>query len=239
MDLYEASGRLGGQLTAASVPQFKWPLKRYLDWLIIQTEKRDNIRILLNTPASPALIREKEYDACIAALGAVPKSSALPGADGKNVITAVEALLDGSRVKGKVVVIGGGETGVETAVHLGRTGHRTTILARRRALAESTMVPHVGTVIMHAVESTDGLDYFTGVSVVGIEENGVRYRHADGSECFAEADTVVLASGSSPLQDESMAYYGIVPETWVIGDCTEPSNLMFANRMAYAAANNI
>lgn len=237
--LYEASGRLGGQLIAASVPAFKWPLKRYLDWLIKQTEKRENIRILINTPASPERIRDEEYDACIAAVGATAMRPSIPGADGANVLTAVEALLDSSRVKGKVVVVGGGETGVETATHLGRIGHRTTILARRPELAANIMVPHIGTVVMEAVETTDGLDWFTGVSVTEIRPDGVAYKDSQDNELFAAADTVVLASGAQARQDEGMAYYGIVPETWVIGDCTEPSSLMFANRMAYAAANNI
>ncbi len=239
VDLYEATDRLGGQLIAATVPQFKWPLKRYLDWLIAQTEKRENIRILKNSPASPELIREKEYDACIAAVGAVPKDSGISGADLPHVITAVEALLNEEKVRGKVVVIGGGETGVETATHLGRCGHRTTILSRRPVLASNIMVPHVGTIVMAAVENTEGLDYQTGVSINEIRTDGVSYRNADGEEDFIVADTVVMASGARPLQDEGMAYYGIVPETWVIGDCTEPGNIMFANRMAYAAANNI
>ena len=237
--LYEASDHLGGQLVAASTPDFKWPLKRYLNWLIAQTQKRKNIKILFNTPATPELIRDMGYDACIAAVGAAPAVPPIPGYDGSNVVTAIEALCEPEKVKGKTVVIGGGEVGVETAIHLGRTGHRTTILEMLPELAKEVMVPHIGTVILHNVETTPELDYFVEATVTKITDRGVAYTDKDGNEQFVEADTVVMAIGSKARQDEGMAYYGIVPETWVIGDCTKPGNIMFANRMAYAAANNI
>ena len=237
--LYEASGRLGGQLIPASVPEFKWPVKRYLDWLLKQVAKRENIRVLLNTPATPDTIRDAEYDACIAAIGAVPAESKIPGSGGENVLTAVYALENPDRVKGDVAVIGGGETSVETAVYLGRLGHKVTILARRPEIAQEIMVPHIGEVVVDAMDATPGLERMPGVSVTNIAPDGVTYKDAQGEERFLPADTVVLASGVRPLKDESMGYYGIVPETWVIGDCTGAGNLMFVNRAAYAAANNI
>lgn len=238
--LYEASDHLGGQLIPASTPEFKWPVKRYLEWLLKQVEKRPNIHILLNTPATPDTIRDGEYDACIAALGAVPAPSNIPGSDGPNVLTAVDAINDISRVKGSVAVIGGGETSVEASIYIGRHGHKVTILARRPEIAAEIMVPHIGEVVVEAMDTTEGLERLTSVSATKIDLQGVTYRDAAGQEHFLAADTVILASGVKALQDESMGFYGAVPETWVIGDCTGcAGNLMFVNRAAYAAANNI
>ncbi len=237
--LYEASNKLGGQFIAASVPAFKWPQKRYLDWLIAQVQKRENVRILLNTPATPQMIQDEEFDACVAAVGAIPAMPPIPGIESANVLSAVDALNQPKRVGHQVVVIGGGEVGIETAIHLGRCGHPTTVLEMQDGIAKEVMVPHVGTVILDNVAATPDLECRTSVTVTGITPEGVTYTEQDGESRFVPADTVVVAVGSKALQDEGMAYYGIVPETWVIGDCTHPSSIMFANRAAYAAAQNI
>ncbi len=236
--LYERTSQLGGALTAASQPAFKWPVKRYLEWLIRQVEK-SGAEILLNTEASPELLQAQGFDAVIAAVGGKPVIPPIPGVDGANVLFAADALNRPELVQGRVAVIGGGGIGTETAIHFAQNGHPTVILEMRDGLAEEDMIPHVGTVLLRQVACTENLKAYTGVQVTSILADGVRYTAPDGAAQTISCDTVILAVGTAPRLDEGMAYWGILPESFVIGDCTKPGNLAFANRAAFAAANNI
>ena len=56
--LYEKADRLGGQLRAASVPDYKWPLGAYVDYLVRELEKTDVI-IRTGTEATAEPLRER------------------------------------------------------------------------------------------------------------------------------------------------------------------------------------
>ncbi len=238
VELFEQSETLGGALIAASQPSFKWPVKRYLDWLIAQVNKSGAI-LHLGTKATPELLQQQEFDAVIAAVGGQSVVPPIPGADGSNVIPAPDALNHPERIQGSVVVIGGGGIGTEAAIHFARNGHPTTILEMQDGLAKEDMVPHVGSVILSQVEQTENLSALTSVCVTEILPNAVCYTDADGVSHKIPCETVILAAGTKPRLDEGMAYWGILPESFVIGDCTKAGNLAFANRAAFAAANQI
>ena len=69
--LYEKSDRLGGQLLHSDVFSFKWPMKRYKDWLIRQVGKY-GIDVRMNTAPTRDELIAGGYDAMIVALGAKP-----------------------------------------------------------------------------------------------------------------------------------------------------------------------
>lgn len=71
MVLYEKSDRLGGQLLHSDVFSFKWPMKRYKDWLIRQVGKY-GIDVRMNTAPTRDELIAGGYDAMIVALGAKP-----------------------------------------------------------------------------------------------------------------------------------------------------------------------
>ncbi len=127
--LYEASDSLGGQLKFARYPAFKWPLANYCSWLV-RTVSECGARILLNTAATPQLLASRGYDAIIAALGSGAASIDVPGADGENVWTVDRVYGHEAELGKRVVVVGGGESGRETALYLAECGHDVTMLTR-------------------------------------------------------------------------------------------------------------
>ena len=78
--IFEASDALGGQIKMAKYPEFKWELLRYLEFLKAQIQKR-GIEVRFNTRATPETIEQENFDAVVAAVGAVPKKPAIPGAE--------------------------------------------------------------------------------------------------------------------------------------------------------------
>ena len=128
--LFEASDSLGGQLKAACVPDFKWPLKDYRDYLIGKVSAC-GAEVKLNTAATPELLKQGQYDAVICALGSDGKTIPVPGAD-KGVYLAEDIFGSEAQLGKKVVVIGGQDTGRDAALYLAQAGHEVVWVTRHQ-----------------------------------------------------------------------------------------------------------
>lgn len=131
--LFERRAALGGQLKFADFYPEKWPVRDYRDFEIRQLEK-SGVEIRLNHEATPEEIRAEGFDAVICALGSVPNLPPIPGADAPFVWQAEDVYGHEQELGPRVVVIGGGTTGRETAVHLAKCGHKTTLVARKQVV---------------------------------------------------------------------------------------------------------
>ena len=152
--LFEKSDRLGGQMNIAGMPDFKWNLHDYCRWMIRQVEK-SACQVRLNTEATPELIREGQYDAVILALGSEPRSIPVPGADSPGVFLLDDAFQREKELGRRVVVVGGGASGKETALYLARTGHDVTLITRHQAVFPENN--HCIYAVQHAYESQENL----------------------------------------------------------------------------------
>lgn len=131
--LFEKSDALGGQAKFAGYPDFKWNLRDYLNWMIRQVEKC-GCEIRLSVEATPELIKEGGYDAIICALGSKPKNVPVKGADESEVWMIDDVFGREAELGEKVVVVGGGSSGAETALYLAQAGHKVTLLTRKQEI---------------------------------------------------------------------------------------------------------
>jgi len=237
--LYEKEGVLGGLLMHADYSPFKWALRRYKDYLVRQVEKA-GIEVRLGTAATPELIRAKGYDAVVAAVGSEPNIPRIPGADGGNVYNVVDVYSKEKELGRDVVVIGGGEYGVETGMFLARLGHRTTMLTSGKELLPLKRV-HYEEIMIDVYEHMDDFSYVLEAIPTRISNGKVFYRDAGGSEKSVRADSVVLYAGLKAKQDEALSFYGAARNAFfVIGDCTgECGDVQKAIRNAYFTASQI
>lgn len=127
--LIDRQTELGGTLNLAKKP----PLKERMQWVGDYYEnafKAKNINTMLHTTATKELIEKINSDAVIFACGStsiVPK--AIPGVSLPHVFTVEEILSDQREIAGKkVVVIGAGLTGLETAEYLAAKQKEVTIV---------------------------------------------------------------------------------------------------------------
>lgn len=129
VELYEKADALGGQVKFARHCDFKWNLRDYLDWMIRQVEK-SSVQVFLGTEAKPEMLKVRNYDAIICALGSAPKILSIPGA-GENFVWTVDRVFGHEAELGRrVVVVGGSHSGCETALYLAKNGHQVTLLTR-------------------------------------------------------------------------------------------------------------
>ncbi len=235
--IYEAEAELGGAIKHADYVPFKWTLRDYKDHLIRQVAKR-GITVYLNTRATPELLGD-QYDTVIAAIGAHPIIPNIPGVDGENVTVATDAIIHKEKLGHNVVIIGGGEVGVETGMFLAQTGHEVTVIEMRDELAADSTVMHYRSMFQAAWEAIPNFHYILRATAKAITADHVIYTDRDGVDHDIPADSVVLSVGMRSKTEEALSFYGTGRVFWMVGDCKKPGTIQTTNRMAYGAAMNI
>jgi pyruvate/2-oxoglutarate dehydrogenase complex dihydrolipoamide dehydrogenase (E3) component len=219
--LWEEGERLGGTLLTASVPPHKSELSQLAHHLSRQVEK-SGIQVELNKIASVTAVEEMKPEAVIIATGASPIIPEIPGVKGRNVITAVEVLQMQPEVGQKVVVIGGGMVGCETAEFLASKGKKVTIIEMLDRIGID-IGPTTRWVILRRLRDA-GVAMETKLKAEEITDEGV-IASRDGATIFLPADTVVLAVGMKPNKELAQALKEKVENLYVIGDCHEPRRI--------------
>ncbi len=130
--LFEKTGRIGGQLYYASIPDFKLDFQDYLRYLE-NSVKQSTVVLKLNTTADAPLLREGGFDEIIVATGAVPVVPHVTSSK-EDVLNALDVLDKKVEVGSSIIVCGGGLVGCEVALELAEQGKKVTmtILLDRR-----------------------------------------------------------------------------------------------------------
>lgn len=222
--LLEKNDRLGGNLILASEAPFKADMKRYLNWLIHQTEQAPNVTIKLNTEATPEVIQAERPDALIVAVGADPVIPELPGAE--KALWVGEVHLGEVLAGDTVVVAGGGLTGCEAALHLAEQGKKVTVidmLDHMQLAADAPILLKFG--LMELLEK-HGVNFVTEVKLEEITGKGALVtENKTGKRFEIPADTVVLSLGFAPRTTVADALLNLAPDVYVIGDARNAKNL--------------
>lgn len=233
--LFEASGSLGGELRHSDYCSFKWPLRQFKDYLITQLYKQ-GVEVRLNTRADRDLLARGGFEAVLVAVGASPKKPPIPGIDLPLVRPASGVFGHEDELDQNVVIIGGGEIGVETGMHLAEKGHQVTVLEMLPRLANEAPEAHYRSMLENYYRNLPGFHGICGVTVTAIEPDGVCYRDKACVEHKISCGTVLYSVGTKENFDEAMGLYGAVANTRMIGDCEKAGNVQKAVRSGYAGA---
>ncbi|HBE76799.1 MAG TPA: NADH:flavin oxidoreductase [Firmicutes bacterium] len=191
--LYEKSSVLGGQFRLAAVPPDKGDLAAFINWQENQLRKL-NVAISLNTAGTPEILTKEKPDVVILATGAVPITPKIPGADLPNVVQANDVLSGKVFLGRKIVVIGGGQVGSETADYLAILGKSVTIVEMLDDIAlADALAPRI--FLLKALEDKK-VNILTKTTVKEIKDGAVIVD--DGSITEIKADNIVMALGSKP-----------------------------------------
>ena len=228
VDLYEATDKLGGAFIAASSMSFKVEDKKLIAWYIREC-KKSGVVFHMNTPVTPELLATLEFDDVIVATGAAPRTlSNLPGIENVEIINATDALLGKKDVGEKVVVIGGGLTGIEMTYDMVLSGKKVEVLEMKDSILGMDVVCAANGQMLKQIIKYYQIPVHTSASVIRFEEGKVIYRVNDEEKCI-ECDSIIASIGYLPntdLYDSIKEIYG--DKVHLIGDSKQVANLLNA-----------
>lgn len=212
--LYEKSGRLGGQLfPAAAAPHREgW---RELREDLVAAVKRLKVDVRLKTEFVPAKFRGKKYDLAVVAIGSSPVRPNIPGIE--RTVTAIsrDVLERPGLVKGRVVVLGGGCAGAQTAEFLAARGHKTTVVEMGKDFALDA--PTDERFLLLGRLKKLGVKTFLETKATAIGSGSVEVEDKAGRRSLP-ADTVVLCLGSRPNDGLVAELKGVARRAVAVGD---------------------
>jgi 2,4-dienoyl-CoA reductase (NADPH2) len=262
--LIEKSGRLGGQLHLAGAPPGRKEFVQLAHDLAGRVA-RLGVNVVLGREADGALLDAERPGAIILATGGVPIVPSIPGAELPHVVQAWDVLAGKVSAGRRVVLIGGGAVGVETALFLAEKGTLSGealkfLLVHGAASPEELyelavrgtkevviieLLGELGTgfgrttrwAMLQDVERR-GVNTYVAAQDPTITRTSVRIG-IDGADAHILGDTVVLAVGTrshNPLQ-QLVERMGIPFR--VVGDAFASASALDAVHQGFAAGTEI
>jgi len=223
--LWEKDNKLGGLLNLAAIPPLKGEIMSIPRYYTSQFKKL-GVKVELNKEATPALVKQLKPDVIIIASGSSTFFPPIPGIDKSLVVDARKVLEGSAKVGNNVVVIGGGEVGIETAEFLGTQGKKVTLVEILPTIGELMVRDVIDYVIDQLVQHK--VEILTGTKVEEITGDGIVVSNKDQQKRVIKTDNVIIATGAKPDKTVQNALQGLAREVYLAGDCLVPSNIRVA-----------
>jgi 2,4-dienoyl-CoA reductase-like NADH-dependent reductase (Old Yellow Enzyme family)/thioredoxin reductase len=223
--LFEKRSQLGGLLTSAALPPKKEDVERLITYLKTQIEKF-GVQVQLDKEISPEEVANLHPDAVVVACGASPCIPNIDGLRNIHALTAEEALLGKEEIGEKVLIIGGGRVGCETADYLSGMGKKITIVEVLEKMVPD-MIPTLRSLLLDRLRKK-GVNMLVGVKGEKIEASRMTVSDPMGKREVIEADTFIIATGATPRQEEWSYLKHIFKSLYFVGDTAGPRGIMEA-----------
>lgn len=222
--LFEKERELGGQLNIACLPPHKGRLKDFRDFLIREVERLP-VRIEHKKP-STATIKKLSPDLVIIAVGGKPQDIEGPGFDDPKVVSAWDVLSGKEKVGKKVLILGGGQVGLETAHFLWEKGKEVTVLEMLKSVGQDMSARSRKMILEKLIAG--GVEIITQAKAVAVEGGEVIYERAGLKEKFKGADSIIIAVGTASENEEIAGLKKLRIPIYKIGDALSPRKLFEA-----------
>ncbi len=222
--IWEEESKLGGQLHLAAKPPRKEELGEILDYFEGQVEQL-GIEVALGKRADKRAVVEFKPDVAILATGSTGIKPSMPGIDNSNVIMARALLQKDQDTGAQVVIIGGGQIGLEVAELLAERGKQITIVEMLAEVGhDMAFLPKLPLMI----NLRDyGVKILTKAKAKAIQPDGIIVERM-GKEEFIEADSIIIAVGAKSENNLETELRGVIPLLYSVGDCKTPGNILDA-----------
>ncbi|WP_020674540.1 FAD-dependent oxidoreductase [Geopsychrobacter electrodiphilus] len=262
--LCEKTDHLGGQLELAGAPPGRTEF-RFLARDLARQMTEAGIEIRLETSVDAHLLQQLQPDRVILATGGQPLTPPIPGSDLPHVIQAWDLLQQKAKAGKRVVVIGGGAVGIESALLLAEEATlpaetlKFLLVHRAEDPEELYRLATRGTRDICIVEMIDklgrnfgkttrwtmlqdleryGVKSRTGVKVTRITPEGV-WLETEEQEVLLPADSVVLAVGTRAENPLLSLCEELQIPCVSIGDARKPAMVFDAVHQGYKAGQGV
>jgi len=235
VDLWEED-QLGGQAKLSSLAPCKGETSEVVRYLKHSLDKSD-VRVRCGRPTDISEVMDMTPDVVVVATGSRPGFLSIPGIDSDFVTDVRKVYENRSTIGQKIVIIGGGDIGCETADLLADPETQVTvveilpeILHRMKKIPRERLLARL---------SEKKVTIFTETQITSIKENGVQLRKKDGETFTLKVDNVIFAINAEPENSLVTALKSKIREVVAVGDAALPGNIGTALRSATEAALNI
>lgn len=233
--LCEKDDKLGGEMNLAAVPIAKQDLTLVIKYM---AHKLEGVDVRLNTEVTLEMLKNefKDYEV-IAGTGASP-IVINPFTQFKSWMTADDVLAGRAFPGRKIVIIGGGSVGCETADYLAPLindlfprNRDVTILEMANGVMMNESGPGRSLLVRRIMEK--GVKIITSAKVDSVTETEINYTQDDVTHTIKDADTLIFAAGykKNPAVEEMLEESGL--NYHMIGDAHEIGNIKTAITEAY------
>ena len=233
--LCEKDDKLGGEMNLAAVPIAKQDLTLVIKYM---AHKLEGVDVRLNTEVTLEMLKNefKDYEV-IAGTGASP-IVINPFTQFKSWMTADDVLAGRAFPGRKIVIIGGGSVGCETADYLAPLindlfprNRDVTILEMADGVMMNESGPGRSLLVRRMMEK--GVKIITSAKVDSVTETEINYTQDDVTHTIKDADTLIFAAGykKNPTVEEMLEESGL--NYHMIGDAHEIGNIKTAITEAY------
>ena len=238
--LCEKDAELGGLMRIAAVPIAKQDLTRLIQYMARRLEGA-GVEVRLNCAVDQTML-EGEFKGYEVVAGAGAQPIVIPAFTGfKQWMTADDVLAGRAFPGRKIVVIGGGSVGCETADYLAPLVND--LYPRNREITLLEMAPGVmasesgpGRSLLVQRMMAKGVQMICGAKVEKVDESSIWYTRDGQQHCIADADTLVLAMGykADPALEEMLKAAGA--SYHLIGDANKVGTIKDAIGAGYETA---
>ncbi len=233
VQLWEKQDRLGGNLIPAGSPSFKRNVNRYLEYLVRQVYKCQ-VDVRFMKEATPEEIMKARPDVVVVAAGAKPIVPPIPGI-GSPVVTTATDVLTGKQTGQRVVVVGGGTVGCETALFLHEQGKQVTLVEMLDKLMANEVVCLNNDMKIRSMVAESGIRVMLNTKLTRIEDLKAVVEKGGNEEPIV-CDTVVLAVGYKSDDSLAQKLEETIEQIVVIGDTVKPRKVKTAVHEGFHAA---
>lgn len=229
----EKQGKVGGQINLATAPPNKEKLAWCVQDLYTACQKLD-VAIKLNFTATTENVLDFKPDTVIIATGVTAiKPKSIKGIDKDFVYCVDEVLSDEIDISNKkVVVVGSGMTGLETAEYLCEKGNKVSVVEMSKEIAPNTWMQHKDDILPKLEKYHT--KFYTGQKLIEIYDNGVKIENvSSGTTREIKADYVVLSLG---VKSYTSIYEDIKSKhnkVYLAGDANKTGRIADATRDAF------
>jgi 2,4-dienoyl-CoA reductase-like NADH-dependent reductase (Old Yellow Enzyme family)/thioredoxin reductase len=238
--IYERDKVLGGHMQFTDYTQWKWTYRKFKDYLVHQVDKH-GVEVLLNTKATPEVIKAKGYDTVLVANGAQPVFSEWESSGAANIFNLMDSYTNKQALGKNIVVIGEGKFSTEAAIGMAKDGHKVMILCPSNELIELKFIgSHNMMDQIQILENHPNINFEVNSKVKSIKGNTVTYTDSKGAEKTLEAGSFVIWSGMKPRVDEAERFIGTADQVLFMGDCTgKAGTVQITQRQAFFMASQV
>lgn len=234
--LYEQKDRLGGLLNAAMLPPHKDILGTLRDYYI-HALAQAGVTVRMGQNINASTVAELKADVVLVATGSEAVRPGFAAQPSTVPVLSAEEALRSAPLGERMLILGGGMVGCETAEALANAGKDVTILELRDALAPD-MHARARKFLLREFQQR-GVKVLLESQVLSITEEGrVLIKDKYGNEsCLPPCDVIILALGYRPRVTLSRELTALGVPFIPLGDCVRPGRIMDAIHAAHSAAN--